>query len=233
MAEQLEAIACFTKIREAAKGIGATVVPSPLLVRKSEMVPSAILDCDGFVAAVVGIRPRAIYLAEEEFEAKEAVHAELMSELGGGSDDDDDDEEGEDGGLLDLPSVRQLIRRRQKHDNSISSYTARFMVDGVLHFWGQTEDWYQTFDGELNLLVEELSASEEVRLRHNDAATRAVIVERAKVLAEHPLFKAPKATKAKRAYLASQLFPDSEDLDINRIVEEADNISWYQAHVPG
>jgi len=131
MAEQLEASACFTKIREAAKGIDATVIPCPLLVGKLEMVPLAILDCDDFVAAVTGIRPRAIYLAEDEFEANEAVHAELLSDLGG-----DDEGEGGAGTLLDLPAVRQLIRRWQKHDNSVSGYTARFMVDGVLHFWG-------------------------------------------------------------------------------------------------
>jgi hypothetical protein len=83
------------------------------------------------------------------------------------------------------------------------------MLDGVLHYWAQTEDWYNIFDHELGELIEELNASEDDRRNRLDSEKVAKLSERANILAEHAMFNAPKATKAKRAYLASRLFPGS------------------------
>jgi hypothetical protein len=91
-----------------------------------------------------------------------------------------------------------------------------------------SEGWYEAFDDRVEELINDLRASEEDERRLIDLDRRTKIKERARVLSGHAKFNAPKATKARRAYLAAQLFPDAEDLDIAAMVEEAESISWYQ-----
>jgi hypothetical protein len=226
MIGKLEASASLKTIRKAAESVSTIIISAALFVEKTEMIPLVILDHCIFERAILDLRPRAIYLVEREFEAEGEIHERFASELGV----DEDEILDEPASVLIFPAVQRFLKSWQKHDGTMYSCSARFMLDGVLHCWIEMEEWYKIFDSELDELAEELSASEDGRRHKLASDKRAKLSERANVLAEHALFNAPKATKAKRAYLAAQLFPESNDLDISVIVEEAESIFWYQTH---
>ena len=200
------------------------------------------LDPAEFLEALSLFHPKAVYVETSEFRAKwQVVTFHDWSEA-----DDDEDDEGEGYDVDDeddatyIPSEEQLNRIMERHpaveaevqkwsryDGKTYMVAALFFADGVYHTTSLIEDWMQ----ELNVSRMQLKKS------HIEAAEaaghtlrgkkRAAFLERAERLARDPMFNAPKATREKREYLASRLFPALREGDWSALVAEAANMVWY------
>jgi hypothetical protein len=213
-------------IRGAGAAIGTKIISALVLGSDKGRTLTVGLERADFVELIAHVRPPVLYLWEQQFEAKTMAIANLEGDGDWGGDDPDGEAEPE---IVKDARFKSLTKRWRAHDGQLSRFAASFMAQGILHTTIEAEVWVDKFESEVEQLAEQLSqegAEEESRL---NAADEKDIRDKARLLAADPLFSAPKGSRAKREYLASDLFPSIDDRTISRIVEEAEKIEWLQA----
>jgi hypothetical protein len=213
-------------ILSAGETVGAKVIPALVLGTDKGRTLTVGLERPDFLGLVAHVRPAVIYLWVEEFEARTLAIATLEDgehrEAGGA--------EGEvDPEIVTEIRFKSLVKRWRAHDRQKSRFAASFMVHGILHTTIESEAWLGQFESEVDQLAVELSQEEDDEQSKLNAAEARDLREKAGRLAADPMFTAPKGSRAKREYLASDLFPGLDDHTISWIVEEAEKIEWLQA----
>ncbi len=211
----------FKRVMAAAKSNAIPAVNGLLSSEKIDEILKVGLAPADFVDAMGSLKPRMMYYDEEKFDADAAALYALTS------DDDEDETDDLPESLTGDKRYRDFIAKWKKRNGTLSEFTALFLVDGVLHICRGVESWVEDFQNELNAIAVDVARAEEEQEREETFAEADQRKQRAKKLADHKLFDAPKSSHAKRCFLAEQLFPDVEREEISEIVELAENMAWY------
>ena len=201
------------------------------------------LDPEEFLEVMSVLRPRIIYVETSEFSAKWQIglsHDWAKSDEHEGdegddpSDDDDEDglpilsEEQLDRTIARFPEIKAAVKKWSQRDGQKYMIEGLFFVDGVYHTMSFIEDWMDDFHvGIAQLKVSHLEEAESAA-QHSRAMRRTAFAAKAEHLANDPMFTAPKATRERREYLASRLYPDLDEMEWAELVAEAANIVWYR-----
>ena len=227
MTQQLAVSTLVKGLEEQARTNGTAVVRTLVQSENFDDVLKAVLEPDDFINAMTALRPRILYLAERKFDAEEGVRSEL--EIGDGSEGEDEEPRVRSESAS-TKAFRDLVKKWEVHNADMYEYVASFLGDGILHLTSTTESWAERFQDEVKALVEKIGGEEQVRQSEKDNESVRLIEEMAKTLSKHPQFNAPKATKAKRAYLTRKLFPEIDDKTVATVLEEAENMDWYPSN---
>lgn len=213
-------------ISGAALANGVKIIPT-LLEISDDIGLIARLDTDDFASIVSDVRPKMLYIWNEKFDARDGAIENLEDEFnssGNGIPNPTEYIFSSDSRFV------ELVRRWQKKDGETSRFVASFIIDGIVHVASEQTEWFSAFENEATQLAEALLCERAEQAENLRSASVESLRRMARRLVEDPRFNAPKASRAKREYLASTLFPDIDDRTIRLAVEEAENLSWLDAN---
>ncbi len=111
-------------------------------------------------------------------------------------------------------------------------FDAVFLVGMIHNTFTEVADWIDAFHEDVEKGFAVYAETERERAEAARLAWREEVREKAKILSEHPLFGAPRSSKAKREYLAQQVFPKVKYDVLADILELADLLFWYRGSNP-
>lgn len=172
----------------------------------------AVLCEDDIVTLISSISAKVIYVQKIYFDSEKDIPREIESDF---SSDE----------LFRIDSVKDLKEEWRNFDGNLCSIRVTVVYGDVVHLFSKNETWLDKFNQQIGKIEQNLPEKEEVETER-EMYVRQERRRMAETLANHPLFGSPKATKMKRKLLATDIFSDKSDHDIQSIVEEAEYIHW-------
>jgi len=215
------------RVRNAASNAAVYIIQAPLLFDESDGYPTVILDSEGFVRALDKLHPRALYILEAQFDAATSIREQFES------DDDGNEEDLSIDQNSNSAEFSAIVEKWEKHNGELYHYMTWFVIENVIHICIATNNWFHVFEDEVDRFGKEIESRETERQQLANAIAKNKIEEKARELASHPRFNAPRVSHAKRWYLARQIFPQIDESSLHAIVDEAENYSWLNSKLPG
>lgn len=207
-----------------AKDQGALIVRALLQSEKMDDALKAILSQSDFLAAISALKPKLIYLTEKPFDFEERLRSALIEEF-----EIDDPESVDLDPIVEKKECRSLQKKWATRKNEIYEYVAFFQGDGVLHIATATAEWDTDFVSDFSGIAESLREQVQTEGDADNLREASAIRDMAKALIEHPKYKAPKATKDRKQFLAEELFPDLDEETLSDVLLLAENLDWFAA----
>jgi len=217
------------QIRHFAGDAGTFIILSPLLSGSNSPVVRAFLELSDFLKALTHVQPRLLYLDIKEFDAAEMAVEHSMQIR---DDDEGDDYEVHSRPFGETAQFKALQRRWSANEGTVCSFRAIFIVDAVHNTCIEVSEWLDSFHEDVEKVWNAYVEAERDRAATARADRQEDIRAKAKTLSEHPQFSAPKSSKAKREYVAHQIFPKTDYRDLGDILELADLLFWYRGSTP-
>lgn len=176
-----------------------------------------------FVELIQQIKPKVVFVFGPHFDARRSTLDSILP------DQDEDADELRSETLNEIendPLVKSLIKRFQKFDDQLEFLAASFFDGIVTYHFFESAHWADDFHEQLE---QYLDTQEDLRLERIevDNAREHGEFERAMTqLISDPRFSAPKASRAKRLYLAETLFPEMPEYDRRKLVERGELKLW-------
>ena len=186
--------------------------------------PHASVDFDTMEAVIARSRPAVVHVETEAFD----LEAEVSAFLDGLKVRD------EDGAFL-AAMTAALAPVAAGHAGETVTVVACVAVEGVFVVATATAEWFDAFVDRLEAVYGEVldavSTTREATAAQGAQALRAL----AETLLADGRFNAPKATRAKREFLAREMFPDVGAKGVDAVVTEAENLAWMRevSHLAG
>jgi hypothetical protein len=172
------------------------------------------LGSDEMLRLISVIKPKLLYIHESWFDCT-SIMEDLLNDLGAA-----------DGDNVDISPLSALKRYGKEHDGQLCLVYLAFVFDDVLHLCLEEAEWYDAFQTDAADNMERLKSVLSDNRKNSDMQSALEVKRKATILANDPAFNHNRPSKEKRAYLAQQLFPECEDWEIWRIVEQATNIDY-------
>jgi hypothetical protein len=198
------------QIAAAAHDCGAILLDASLTYEQSQIASAAITPSK-FLDLVKAIKPKIIYLQTVAFDADEFIKDTLEI---------DEDE------ILDNPAARKLASKWKKYDGELCTLVVEFIYDNVVHFSSKQLNWLDEFNEHVDSLGDEIEARRNSKEKAHASETKGRLSEKARKLIADPRFSTGVVGTAKRTVLAEALFPELDELEIQSVVELAQNEHW-------
>jgi hypothetical protein len=198
------------QITAAAQDCGAILLDASLTYERSQ-IASAAITTSTFSELVKAIKPKIIYLQTVAFDADEFIRVTLEI---------DEDE------ILDSPAVRKLASKWKKYEGELCTLVVEFIYDNVVHFSRKQVDWLEEFNEHVGSLGDEIDAKRNSEEKAHASETKGRLSEKARKLIADPRFSTGVVGTAKRTVLAENLFPELDEIEIQSVVELAQNEHW-------
>ena len=210
MKENTEIGNIIEQITAAAQDCGAILLDASLTYEQS-WIASAAITPSKFSELVKAVKPKIIYLQTVAFDADEFIKDTL---------------EIDEYEIFDNPAVRKLASKWKKYDGELCTLVVEFIYDNVVHFSTEQLNWLEEFSKHVGSLGEEIEARKNSEEKAHASKTKGRLSEKARKLIADPRFSAGVVGTAKRTVLAENLFPELDEIEIQSVVELAQNEHW-------
>jgi hypothetical protein len=172
------------------------------------------LDSDQIVRLIGVTKPRLLYLHEGWFDCESEID-DCLADLGIETGDD-----------IDISPLSALKRNGKSYNGQLCIVYAAFVADGVLHLCFEEAEWYVEFQQKITDLSERQRVILAENRKNSNMQSALEIKRKASILAASPEFNFNRPSREKRAYLARDMFPESDEWEIERLVDEATNTDF-------
>ncbi len=177
----------------------------------------ATVKFDQAIELLKQFKPKIVYIYENIFDLEGEIPIEVLSV------EDDDSFK---------PFRNELNGIKKTYGKFIgqtSTMMLSFLIDGILHFVVEQDEWADEFEAQLADLADR-HEGQKVEISNAEADKDSdEIKEKAEILSQHPAYGAGKSSFEKRLFFAENLFPDTDDYALQRITTHADNILWLKS----
>jgi hypothetical protein len=105
-------------------------------------------------------------------------------------------------------------------------YVVEFIYNNVVHFSIKQLNWLEEFDEHVGSLVDKIEARRNSEEKAHASETKGRLSEKARKLIADTRFSTGVVGTAKRTVLAENLFPELDEIEIQSVVELAQNEHW-------
>lgn len=214
----------ISELRSACASSSSRMVECAIVPEDIKGVASVRMSIVEMPDLVRHVRPKVVFYLAPEFDPEQEISDLLL--------DGEDESELDDQEKLELEKrkrnfgVKRLVNKFKPFRGKIQFLLTSFF-DGVVGYYSYQEaEWLEDFNVEIERIKDQLDEQEHRDSLQERENRRIEISDAIDKILQNPRFRAGRPSRAKRIYLASMLFPEFIDEEVQEIVEQAELRLW-------